>query len=71
MTIAEAAKIIGREGYLKLDDLLILVEVLDVRDRYGNTDYRVTPIGGSGAKWVIAERVRLIEDDKKTRVVSE
>lgn len=37
--------------------LTFRVEVLDVRPRFGGTDYHVRPVAGSGVRWVNADRV--------------
>jgi hypothetical protein len=39
------------------EGLKVPVTVKDAREVYGRTDYLVTPIGGSGEKWVEAYRV--------------
>jgi hypothetical protein len=33
--------------------------ILDARERFGRTDYLITPIGGSGQTWVSSERVSI------------
>lgn len=53
------SRIIGKFGLLNVDGFGFSVEVLDVRERYGNTDVLVKPMCGDGQKWVQLNRVRL------------
>lgn len=46
-------------GKLRVDNLLIDVEISDVRIVWGRTDYLVTPIQGTGELWVSESRVIL------------
>jgi hypothetical protein len=50
---SEMTALIGRTGTLNVagSKLRFAVLVTDVRRRYGNTDYLVTPISGSGEAW--------------------
>lgn len=56
-TTKEAKEIIGRVGYIALEGMRIKVRILDVRKRYGNTDYRIMPEGSEDTKWVLSDRV--------------
>ena len=51
--------LVGTSADLQIEDytLLIHVVILDVRERYGRTDYLVCPVAGNGQKWVSADRV--------------
>ncbi len=49
----EEMKNIGTEAtLLVVGGLNITVKILDVRSAFGRTDYQVTPVAGSGVKWV-------------------
>lgn len=61
MGVKEDAKVIGKAGIVKVafgDEMLTFpIEVLDVRNVYGRTDYRIKPQLGEGSAWVSASRV--------------
>lgn len=57
MNAKDAAALIGKTVTLLSDGLRFYVEILDVREAYGRTDYKVKPVGGSGEKWVSRDRV--------------
>jgi hypothetical protein len=61
MTIAQMAKVIGAQGYLRTNDLQVLVTVLDIKQAYGRTRYVVAPVHGHGTATVEDDRVKLIE----------
>lgn len=53
MTIAQLATIIGKEAdFAVTPNLTVRVVVQDVRQRFGRTDYLVSPVNGSGTQWV-------------------
>lgn len=54
---AETAKLIGKTGRLKIEKLIIVVEIQAVRPRYGKLDYLVSPVNGGGVQWVESTRV--------------
>lgn len=58
-TSASLGAVIGQTGMLTTytEGLKVPVTVKDARQVYGRTDYLVTPIGGSGEKWVEEWRV--------------
>lgn len=37
---------------VQLDELTVTCHVLETRQVFGRTDLRVTPVAGSGEKWV-------------------
>ena len=59
MTTAELAKLLNRTATIDHDGLSVRVRILDGRQAYGREDVLVTPLEGSGERWVSAERVRL------------
>lgn len=50
---------IGTHGLLQLDGLQVLVEIVDMRSRFGQVDALVRPVGGQGEKWVEARRITI------------
>lgn len=59
MTAAEMAKLIGKLGSLRLENLTIQVEVIDVRTRWGYTDVAIKPVHGIGQMWITYDRLQL------------
>jgi hypothetical protein len=62
-TSLDMATAIGRRGSMRVrgSSLGFFVDVVDVRERFGQTDYLVTPVAGSGTQWVAAFNVTLEE----------
>jgi hypothetical protein len=56
-SLAQYVDIIGEPGGLDIDGLKVNIEVTDIRIAYGHLQFEVTPLCGSGKKWVAAERV--------------
>ena len=54
--------------YIKLDELKIEVKVIGNRTVYGRDEVEVSPVSGSGAKWITKEKVLKPADLKKTLV---
>ena len=52
---------IGRTGRANVGDFEIDVKVSDARTRFGHLDLLVTPVAGSGTRWVEQHRVTLDE----------
>lgn len=60
MTAKDLHDLVGATGTIVVEDSLeIGVEVKDVKPAYGRLLYLITPVGGTGSKWVNAERVKL------------
>ena len=60
-TATELGTAIGKVGTLtKLYGLQVEVTILDARQRFGETDYLVTPVTGSGELWVTTHYVKNI-----------
>ena len=68
MSAGEMAKVIGKLADLRMGEFVVLVKIMDVRNRYGNLDYKVTPVRGSGVAWKSADSVSNIRGAK--RVIS-
>ena len=57
MSLATVVSNVGKEAIMREGDFLIRMRVLDVKQAYGHTDYKVTPVTGSGEKWVRETRL--------------
>lgn len=54
---------VGKIGTIFAKGLTIEVNIMDVKEAYGNVRYKVTPVAGSGEVWV--ENVTLKEEKNK------
>ena len=61
MSTLESQKIIGARALLRVEAFSVMVEVMDVKQAYGNTRYLVEPIGGHGEAWVDKSRIKIVE----------
>jgi len=59
VSVLELAAIIGRLGLLRVDGLGVAVEIVNVRQAYGQVRYDVKPVAGTGTVTVAADRVTL------------
>ena len=50
---------VGKKGYVYLEGLKVEVEILDVKNSYGNTRFLIKPVAGEGEVW--KEQVTLIK----------
>ena len=57
MHVRDLAKLIDQEGNFEIDSLSFPVLIKDVRMRFGAPDVLITPVSGSGERWVARERV--------------
>jgi hypothetical protein len=48
---------IGMTASVDLDGLLVQVKVLDTKQVFGRLDVKVTPVKGSGEKWISSDRL--------------
>ncbi len=48
---------IGTVVIMRQDDFLLRMKVLDARFAFGHNDYLITPVAGSGEKWVRENRL--------------
>jgi hypothetical protein len=46
-------------GTLAVDDLRVQVRITDARLRFGHLDLLVTPVSGSGERWIEQHRVQI------------
>lgn len=54
----------GRRAFWSVDSLKVLVDIRDIRDVFGRVDYLISPVGGSGTKWVQQGGLSFIEERK-------
>ena len=52
MTLSEMNDIKGTQALWGISGVQVLVDVQDVRESFGRTDCLISPVGGSGEKWV-------------------
>lgn len=52
MGMKELVSMIGRRGMLRCDGLVVEVNILDVKESYGQVRYLVSPVAGACEKWV-------------------
>lgn len=50
----------NRQGVINVDDLKVEVTVEDARMRFGHLDLLVTPVAGSGQRWIEQHRVQIV-----------
>jgi hypothetical protein len=63
VSISELATFVGQKGYLLTEGLQVPVQVLDVRQVWGNVQVLITPIHGEGRKWVSADRFQVFKKE--------
>jgi hypothetical protein len=52
-----AVDAIGKTAALTVGDLVVAVEILDTKSRFGHIDFLVTPVCGSGQRWAQSDFV--------------
>ena len=64
-TAQELAQNIGKRALLSVagSSLVFEVEIVDARQRYGNLDYKVKPVRGSGEAWHQADGMKIVLDN--------
>lgn len=64
MTVREMAQAIGKEGLLRhTDGVQFRIRIVDARQSFDRTDYRIEPINGQGSFWVNSNRVTIQEEN--------
>ena len=67
MSVSELIKLIGHKtgnrdiALLNLDGLLVEVKLMDVKQVFGRVDVLVTPVKGSGQKWIQADKLQEVK----------
>ncbi len=61
MTAAAMAEFIGRTAIFPLGGMNVTIKITDCRERFGNLDFLIVPLEGSGSKWVTETSVRIVE----------
>jgi hypothetical protein len=52
-TATELHSVIGKfADYNKIDGVSFAVEIINTRERFGDVDYLIAPLSGSGSVWV-------------------
>lgn len=59
-TMSEMAKNVGEYGtYVVGTGLTFRVRITDARERFGETDYLIVPVTGTGEQWVASHKVKV------------
>lgn len=59
-TMSEMAKNVGKYGtYGVGSGLSFRVRITDARERFGETDYLIVPVTGTGEQWVASHKVKV------------
>lgn len=63
-TAQELAQNIGKTALLSVagSSLVFEVEIVDARQRYGNLDYKVKPVQGTGEAWHQADGMKVRQE---------
>lgn len=59
MTMLDAARRVGTDAWLRIEELHVHVEIVDVKQAWGEFRYLVRPMDGVGTQWVSDSRVKL------------
>lgn len=65
-TAKELSEPIGKTGTYSMDmanRFCFWVKILDTRERFGDVDYLITPVAGSGERWVDSHKVRDVRQE--------
>lgn len=57
MSIAQLAQAVGKLAMLRVEGFQVQVEILDIKQAYGNIRYQVVPTNGMGTAWVDESRL--------------
>lgn len=60
MSVKDQAARIGTRAMYSVGELVIEVEILDIRSNFGRTDVLVRPVSGTGQAWVSDDKVRAL-----------
>jgi hypothetical protein len=52
MTTQETMKLIGTTAQLPCEGMMISVRITDAKNSYGSDRVLITPVSGSGSRWV-------------------
>ena len=55
---------VGRKARLSLDGLVVEVTIMNIKSHFGRLDMEVSPISGSGAKWVTSQKLEFVRPNK-------
>lgn len=57
MSIKQMAATIGKLATYRIHELKVDVEVIDIKQAYGNVHVKIIPVMGSGETWVKIESI--------------
>jgi len=64
MNIKEIAGLVGKPGTFSEDGMHWEIKINDARQTWGRLQLFISPIAGTGNRWVYAEKVEVHTDDK-------
>lgn len=64
MTVQEMASYVGKRASLPFRQMVVDVEIHDVRENFGRIDVLVSPLMGTGETWVQLDRLEVQDDSE-------
>ncbi len=64
LIIEELRKKIGMQAVINCKGLKIDVLIIDVRVSFGRIDFKVTPVSGSGTRWMEKNSLFILTEDR-------
>ena len=59
ISLEQAASLVGQKVGYRVVGLVVPVEITNVKPAYSNFLFEISPVGGSGSKWVVADSLQL------------
>lgn len=55
---------IGKQAAIRIGDLTVDVRIMNIRSAFGRIDYEVTPVAGTGSRWIDSNNVDSIDSEE-------
>jgi len=62
MKVSDVQHLKNKTGSILIGGMYVEVQILDIRETWGNVQYLISPVTGSGSIWVFGSRVEVNED---------
>lgn len=62
MKVSDVLQLKNKPGTIFLAGVYVDIQILDIREVFGNIQYLVSPMAGSGSVWVAASRVEVLNE---------
>jgi len=59
MTTQDTMKLIGTTALLPCEGMMVSVRITDAKNSYGADRVQITPVAGSGSRWVNLTSIRI------------